>query len=963
MSADLQTVAQLLEATLDPRQNKQAESALLQEEGKYRFSLLLLEIVASEAYPYNTRLASALCFKNFVKRNWTDEDGNHKLPQDEVGAIKQTLVGLMISVPPRIQSQLGDAVSIIADSDFWERWDTLVDDLVSRLTDDNAVVNIGVLQVAHSIFKRWRPLFRSDDLYTEINHVVGKFGSPFLTLLQNTDQLIEANRDNKPYLQQLFSSLSLINKLFYDLSCQDLPPQFEDNLSAIASLWHKYITYDSKLLQTDDDAEAGPLEFVKAGIFEVLVLYVQKFEDAFGPFLTQFISSSWNLLTTIGSETKYDILVSKALQFLTAVAHVEQHAQNFNNEETLSQVVEKVILPNLSLRESDIELFEDEPIEYIRRDLEGSDSDTRRRAATDFLRQLMEKFEKPVTDVVSRYIDHYISDYQKDPKNNWKSKDTAVYLFSSIAAKGTTTSSVGVKSTNTLVDVVEFFQKNIARDLVEDNEIEPILKVDAVKYLYTFRSQMTKQQWHDAFPLLVKHLASSNYVVYTYAAITLERVLALTDENKQPIFTKADVSPLAKDLLDHLFNLIEKESAAEKIQENEFLMRCVMRVLIVVKDGIIPITFSVLAHLIKITQIIRVNPSNPRFYYYHFEALGALIRFAAPSHPEKLENALYVPFAEALEHDVQEFMPYIFQLFAALLEANPSGSLSDYYKSLIQPILMPSLWESKGNVPALVRLLTSIIPRGAVYMAQNDQVEPVLGIFQNLISKKANETFGFDLIESVITNFPVTTLQPYFVQLLTIMLTRLQNSKTEIFSLRFVRFYHFVSARDQQGLGSDYFITVADQVQADVFAPLYTTIILPETQKLAKPLDRRVAAISLTKTLTDSTAFRDRYKKGWGFTCEALLKLLENPPLPLSTDDAIPDQDVDDLGFGVGFTQLTTCRPVPKDAWPEVTDVKRWVSAYLKEGDGRLGGQITTFVQERVPSQEAKAVMVSYMQA
>ena len=56
-----------------------------------------------------------------------DEEGNYKLPQSEVATIKQELVGLMISVPPNIQSQLGDAVGIIADSDFWERWDTLVD--------------------------------------------------------------------------------------------------------------------------------------------------------------------------------------------------------------------------------------------------------------------------------------------------------------------------------------------------------------------------------------------------------------------------------------------------------------------------------------------------------------------------------------------------------------------------------------------------------------------------------------------------------------------------------------------------------------------------------------------------------------------------------------------------------------------------------------------------------------------
>jgi len=33
----------------------------------------------------------------------------------------------MISVPANIQSQLGETISLIADSDFWVRWDTLVD--------------------------------------------------------------------------------------------------------------------------------------------------------------------------------------------------------------------------------------------------------------------------------------------------------------------------------------------------------------------------------------------------------------------------------------------------------------------------------------------------------------------------------------------------------------------------------------------------------------------------------------------------------------------------------------------------------------------------------------------------------------------------------------------------------------------------------------------------------------------
>lgn len=32
----------------------------------------------------------------------------------------------MITCPPAIQTQLGEAISLIADSDFWERWQTLV---------------------------------------------------------------------------------------------------------------------------------------------------------------------------------------------------------------------------------------------------------------------------------------------------------------------------------------------------------------------------------------------------------------------------------------------------------------------------------------------------------------------------------------------------------------------------------------------------------------------------------------------------------------------------------------------------------------------------------------------------------------------------------------------------------------------------------------------------------------------
>lgn len=127
-------------------------------------------------------------------------------------------------------------------------------------------------------------------------------------------------------------------------------------------------------------------------------------------------------------------------------------------------------------------------------------------------------------------------------------------------------------------------------------------------------------------------------------------------------------------------------------------------------------------------------------------------------------------------------------------------------------------------------------------------------------------------------------------------------------------------------------------------------------------MDRKTAVISLTRTLTDSNAFAEKYKKGWAYSCEALLKLLENPPIPPAADDIIVEQDPDDMAFGVGFTQLTTIKRAAKDYWPEVVDVKRWVGESLRAADTRHKGRITSFAQERL-SPEAAPVLAAYMQS
>lgn len=81
-----------------------------------------------------------------------------------------------------------------------------------------------------------------------------------------------------------------------------------------------------------------------------------------------------------------------------------QYKELFENDESLKNICEKIIIPNLFLRDVDIEIFEDNPEEYIRKDIERSDVDTRRRAASDLVQALSTQFEKQVVAIFSSYV-------------------------------------------------------------------------------------------------------------------------------------------------------------------------------------------------------------------------------------------------------------------------------------------------------------------------------------------------------------------------------------------------------------------------------------------------------------------------------------------------------------------------------------------------------------------------------
>uniref|UniRef100_A0A4W5QZE5 Exportin-2 n=1 Tax=Hucho hucho TaxID=62062 RepID=A0A4W5QZE5_9TELE len=844
---NLQTLTEFMRKTLDPDPSvrRPAEKFLESVEGNQNYPILLLTLL-EKSQDNVIRVCSAVTFKNYIKRNWRIiEDEPNKISDPDRTTIKANIVNLMLSSPEQIQKQLSDAISIIGREDFPMKWPDLLTEMVTRFQSGDFHIINGVLRTAHSLFKRYRHEFKSNELWLEIKLVLDTFANPLTELFKATIALCQTHATDINALKILFSSLTLISKLFYSLNFQDLPEFFEDNMETWMSNFHNLLTLDNKLLQTD--------------------------------------------------------LVSNAIQFLASVCERPHYKHLFEDQNTLTSICEKVIVPNMEFRSADEEAFEDNSEEYIRRDLEGSDIDTRRRAACDLVRGLCKFFEGPVTAIFSGYVNSMLGEYAKNPGVNWKHKDAAIYLVTSLASKAQTAKH-GITQANELVNLTEFFVNHILTDLKSQNVNEfPVLKADAIKYVMIFRSQLPKEQLLQAVPLLVAHLQAESTVEHTYAAHALERLFTMRGPNNSTLITPTEMAPFTEQLLNNLF----KALALPGSSENEYIMKAIMRSFSLLQETIVPYIPTLIGQLTHKLLLVSKNPSKPHFNHYLFESLCLSIRITCKADPTTVvsfEEALFPVFTEILQNDVQEFVPYVFQVMSLLLEIHTS-SIPNSYMALFPHLLQPVLWERTGNIPPLVRLLQAYLEKGAATIASSaaDKIPGLLGVFQKLIASKANDHQGFYLMNSIIEHMPTESIVQYRKQIFILLFQRLQSSKTTKFIKSFMVFINLYGIK----YGAIALQEIFDSIQPKMFGMVLEKIVIPEVQKVSGPVEKKICAVGITKILTECPAMMDtEYTKLWTPLLQALIGLFELPE-----DDSIPDDehfiDIEDTaGYQTAFSQL-----------------------------------------------------------
>ncbi|TFK45700.1 importin alpha re-exporter [Heliocybe sulcata] len=930
----------LLLSSLNPATRKEAEQNLQSLSAQPGFLPAILKLVLTPAHDRAARLAASVYLKNVIKNRWDDDAA--PIPAADQAAIRADIVPAMISLSTpaekTLRAQLAECVALIAEVDFPERWSDLMDTLVSSLSSADYNVNLAVLQTAHSIFAPWRAQTRTDDLYSTINYVLSRFVEPFLNFFRTTAALLLISPPPQPALERVAASMVEATKIFYDLTSQDLPPAIEDSHKEFfqpgEGWFSRFMEWDPTELRGDPDDPAPSLPAqLKTSTMELVELYLHKYPEMLSETKTveAFVQIVWNVLGggNVGSVGD-DTFVSQSLHFISTAIRSNLYKSVFSSLSTIANLVQGVVVPNIGLRDYELEQFEDDPLTFVRQDLAlpgTGDAPTRRQAAADIVRALVASgAEGETTEVVGGWIERGLAEYAKDPKgeSGWKAKDSALYLVGAVAARGVTTQH-GVTSTNALVNVVEFFSNNVLQDLqAPPSSIHPVLQVDAIKFLYTFRAQLSKEQLLAVLPLLQQHLSSDNPVCYTYAAVAIERILFVR-KGTQLLFTQADVREFAPALLDILLSRIESGGSAQKVAENDYLMRCAMRVIVTARQTLTPVYQQVLSRLVNILGIISQNPSNPSFDQYIFESISALIRFVVAGNPDTLsvfEETLFGPITVIMQQDVEQYIPYIFQLLAQMLALHRAGAPTAY-RGLLQVLVQPPVWGQKGNVPGLVKLLRAFLQKDTAYMVESGSYVRVMAVVQQrLIHNRSTEAWAFELLEAIIGNIPGSSMKQYFRALVIDLLTRMQANKTDRFVYMVTRLFLYGMAIEAVTMTPDLIIEVVEEVQPGLWDNVLKNIILPQVPKMA-PRDRKLTAVGLTRMLTHSAKMMlPPNVDTWPIAFTALAKLFSDPEhltaqpsQSADTDAALAQLDYDEqnAGYQAAYSRLAASEEAAED--------------------------------------------------
>uniref|UniRef100_A0A8C8ELU3 Importin N-terminal domain-containing protein n=1 Tax=Oncorhynchus tshawytscha TaxID=74940 RepID=A0A8C8ELU3_ONCTS len=346
---DPNVLIEALRGTMDPNLREAAERQLNEGHTQVNFVSALLQVTMSDQLDLPIRQAGVIYLKNMVTQHWSEGDGTstetpvNNIPEEDRQFIRDNIVEAIIHSPERIRVQLTTCIHHMIKHDYPGKWTAIVDKIGFYLQSDNSAGWLGILLCLYQLVKNYE--YKKPD---------------------ERSPLVAAMQIFMPMLKDRFIQL--------------LPDPSSESVLVQKQIFKILYALFQETLQVDED-ERPELPWWKCKKWALHIL-ARLFERYGSPgnttkeytefadlFLKGYAVAAQQVLLKVLYQYKEKQYVAPRVlqQTLNYINQGIAHAVTWKNlKPHIQGIIQDVVFPLMCYTDSDQELWEEDPYEYIR---------------------------------------------------------------------------------------------------------------------------------------------------------------------------------------------------------------------------------------------------------------------------------------------------------------------------------------------------------------------------------------------------------------------------------------------------------------------------------------------------------------------------------------------------------------------------------------------------------------------
>jgi exportin-2 (importin alpha re-exporter) len=242
------------------------------------------------------------------------------------------------------------------------------------LKNKNFQISVDIYDIIFQIIKRYRYEFKSYALFEEIKATISEI-APAMT----EDGITCINfffSDEKSNREMCILYLTLIKhiiNIFISLNFQDFPEFFEDNLKSWIGILKGSLDFSMGIPSNDRVLNSLFIK-VKKVAMKALNLYCNNYYEDIIQSHNDFLPSVWNLLNLIKHDETYAKLIREILDYYKILFQYKRTV-GFESS-TIQHLINNLIIPEMRMTNKEMDDFEDNPINFLKIELEEADMDS-----------------------------------------------------------------------------------------------------------------------------------------------------------------------------------------------------------------------------------------------------------------------------------------------------------------------------------------------------------------------------------------------------------------------------------------------------------------------------------------------------------------------------------------------------------------------------------------------------------